>query len=220
MKIFLVEDDELLNDIIVTTLEGINYEVSSFNDGKKALDNIHAGYDLYLLDINLPHVNGLELLKKIKSVNSEANIFILSADIDIKTVLSAYNTGCNDFIKKPFDIREVVAKIKNSLKEEPVEVPLVHNGMYYKNEKIITFGSKTVKLTKKEVLLMDILIKYRGKNVNNAQIEAYVWGENNLGGYVRQLVSKIRSKLPYKDVIENHTSSGYKIHLHKSFLIE
>lgn len=220
MKIFLVEDDELLNDIIVTTLEGISYEVSSFCDGKIALDNIHGGYDLYLIDINLPHVNGLELLKKIKVCNSNANIFIISAEIDIKTVLSAYNTGCNDFIKKPFDIREVVAKIKNSLKEDPIEVPLIHNGMYYKNDKIIKFGTKTVKLTKKEILLMDILIKYRGKSVTNEQIEAFVWGESNLGGYVRQLVSKIRAKLPYKDIIENHTSSGYKIHLHKSFLQE
>jgi len=218
MKIFLVEDDELLNDIIVTTLNSLNYEVHAFSDGKEALKNVHNGYDLYLLDINLPNVNGLEILKKIKEHDVNSNIFILSAEIDIKTILSAYNTGCNDFIKKPFDIREVVAKIKNTLKDEINEIPLLHGGKYLRNEKIITFGKKIVKLTKKETLLLDVLIKFRGKNATNEQIELFVWGENVLNGYVRQLVSKLRSKLPYPDIIENHTMSGYKIRLHKSFL--
>jgi len=217
MKIFLVEDDELLNDIIVTTLRSLKYEVDTFCDGKEALKNVNNGYDLYLLDINLPNVNGLEILKRIKEYDNDSNIFILSAEIDIKTILSAYDTGCNDFIKKPFDIREIVAKIKNTVEEEVNEIPLIHGGKYYRNEKLIIFGNKTVKLTKKETSLLDILIKYKGKSASNEQIEVFVWGENVMGGYVRQLVSKLRSKLPYADIIENHTLSGYKIRLHKSF---
>jgi len=217
MKIFLVEDDELLNDIIVTTLRSLKYEVDTFCDGKEALKNVNNGYDLYLLDINLPNVNGLEILKRIKEYDNDSNIFILSAEIDIKTILSAYDTGCNDFIKKPFDIREIVAKIKNTVEEEVNEIPLIHGGKYYRNEKLIIFGNKTVKLTKKETALLDILIKYKGKSASNEQIEVFVWGENVMGGYVRQLVSKLRSKLPYADIIENHTLSGYKIRLHKSF---
>jgi len=220
MRIFLVEDDKILNDIIVSSLKGIECKVSSFNDGIEALDNIHSGFDLYLIDINLPNVNGFEILKKIKQCKPDANIFIMSGDVDINTILNAYNTGCNDFIKKPFDVREIVAKIQNSVKEDEDEVALAHNGKYIRSEKTIQFGSKPViKLTKKEMALLDILIKYRGKSANNEAIEEYVWKQKDSDkGYVRQLVSKIKTKLPYKDLIENHNSTGYKIHLAKEYL--
>ncbi len=218
MKIFLVEDDEILNNVIVKTFEGLKYEVNSYYEGSEALLNVNSSYDLYLLDINLPNVNGLEILKKIKKCNNNANIFIISGELDIKTILNAYNTGCNDFIKKPFDIREIIAKIQNSFKEEVNEVSLAHGGKFYRDENKIVFGSKIINLTKKEAQLMSILIKYKGKSVSNTQIEMYVWGESSLQGYVRQLVSKLRAKLPYDDIIENNTLSGYKLKLNKSFL--
>jgi DNA-binding response OmpR family regulator len=221
MKIFLVEDDTTLNDIITSSLKGIKCKVSAYNDGVEALDNIHSGYDLYLIDINLPNVNGFEILKSIKACKPDANIFIMSGDTDINTILNAYDTGCNDFIKKPFDVREIVAKIQNSIKEIDDVVQLAHNGIYTKSEKTIQFGNKPpIKLTKKEMALLDILIKYRGKNASNEAIEQYVWDKQSDDdkAYVRQLVSKIKTKLPYKDLIENHNSTGYKINLAKEYL--
>ena len=220
MRIFLVEDDKTLNDILVSSLKGIKCKVSSYNDGTEALDNIHSGYDLYLVDINLPNVNGLEILKKIKQCKPDANIFIMSGDVDVNTILDAYNTGCNDFIKKPFDVREIIAKINNSVKEDEDVVMLAHNGKYIRSEKTLQFGSKPIiKLTKKEMTLLDILIKYRGKSASNEAIEEFVWKQRDSDkGYVRQLVSKIKTKLPYKDIIENHNSTGYRIHLAKEYL--
>jgi DNA-binding response OmpR family regulator len=217
MKIFLVEDDEILNDMIVTSLEVLNHKVTSFDDGKIALDNVSSKYDLYLLDINIPNINGFEILKKIKSVKDDANIFILSGDIDIKTILNAYSTGCNDYIKKPFDIREVIAKIESSVKQIPTEIPLIHSGIYITDEKIAKFGKKTIQLTKKEAKLMDILIKYKGKYATNDVIEEYVWRDKIKKGHTRQLVSKVKRKLAYDDIIENNTLNGYRLKIKKGF---
>ena len=211
MKIFLVEDDKILNQSIVSIFSKLNYEVTTFNDGKEAFENLNNSYDLYMVDINLPNVNGIELVKQIKYLNKNANVFIMSADINIDTIVNAYDIGCTDYIKKPFDIREVIAKIEHTLDLIPNNIVFDNCGEYNRIEK--TFKEKNnniIKLTNKEALLLDILLKNNGKTVSNEKIENYVWGETFINGHVRQLVSKVRAKLPC-NVIENHTSNGYKL---------
>ena len=211
MKIFLVEDDKFLNEALVDTFSKIDYEVISYNDGKKAFANIDNTFDLYMIDINLPHINGFELLKQIKFINKNANIFIMSADTNIETILEAYNIGCKDFIKKPFDVREIIAKIEHTLNIVPHNVILKGCGEYIRVDKLfIKDDKKVLKLTTKETLLLDILIKNNDRTTSNKEIEDYVWGDTFKNGHVRQLVAKLRKKIPC-DFIENHNSSGYKI---------
>ena len=210
MKIFLVEDDQLLNETIVNVFSKVNYDVTTFNDGKDAFDNLNNSYDLYMIDINLPHINGLELVKQIKFMNKDANIFIMSADINIDTIVDAYDIGCTDYIKKPFDMREVIAKIENTLNIIPNNIVFENCGEYNRVERTFILDGVIIKLTNKEALLLDILIKYSGKTVSNEKIENYVWGETFTNGHVRQLISKLRSKIPC-NIIENHTSNGYKL---------
>lgn len=101
MKIFLVEDDVLLNEAITVTFSSIGYQVTSFDDGKTAFENIDKSYDLFIIDINLPNINGIELVKQIKRVYKDANVFIMSADLHIQTIVKAYYIGRIDYIKKP-----------------------------------------------------------------------------------------------------------------------
>jgi len=211
MKIFLVEDDTFLNETIVRIFSEINYDVTTFSDGKEAFENLKSTYDLYIIDINLPNVNGMELVKQIKFLNKDANIFVVSADINIETIVKAYDLGCIDYIKKPFDIREIVAKIKHIISVVPKNVKFENCGEYNSQERLFIKPNETIKLTKKESLLFDILIKNQGQIVPNHVIESYVWGESFKNGYVRQLVSKVKHKIKC-DLIENHSSNGYKIH--------
>jgi DNA-binding response OmpR family regulator len=212
MKIFLVEDDILLNEAITSTFSSLGYEVTSFDDGKKAFENIDKAYDLFMIDINLPNVNGIELVKQIKKVYSEANVFIMSADIDIQTILKAYDIGCIDYIKKPFDVREIIAKIKHTLKIPLGNIKFKNcsQSFYNRDKKVIVYEKKEIRLTAKELLLIDILLKNANHIVSNDQIEDYVWGESFKNGHVRQLVAKIRRKISCH-IIENHNSNGYTI---------
>jgi DNA-binding response OmpR family regulator len=212
MKIFIVEDDIKLNEAIFITFSSLGYEVTTYSDGKDAFENLDDSYDLYMVDINLPNVNGIELVKQIKKINKEANIFIMSADINIETIIKAYDIGCTDYIKKPFDIREIIAKIKHTLSVVPQNIKIRDCGEYNKEERIFIVAqtAQEVKLTLKEAALLEVLLKSANKTVSNEKIESHVWGESIKNNHVRQLVSKLRNKIPC-DFIENHTSNGYRI---------
>lgn len=212
MKIFLVEDDINLNSAIETTFINLGYDVTPFHDGQDAFDNISKEYDLFIVDINLPNINGIELVKKIKKSHTNANVFIISADLNIETIIKAYDLGCMDYIKKPFDIREIIAKIEHTLKVQPASVKFKNcpHAEYDMEQKMFLYKKMEIKITQKESLLLKVLINNANQHVNNEQIEDYIWGESYKNGHVRQLVAKLRKKLPC-DIIENHTLNGYRV---------
>ena len=212
MKIFLVEDNKDLNQFMTDTFTKIGYDTLSFCDGEKAFKAIEDFFDLYMIDINLPNINGFELVKKIKSRDPHAKIFIISGDDNIDTILSAYDIGCDDYIKKPFDLREVIAKINlkfhNKLKNQ---IKLTNDCYYDIKDRTILHKEEEITLTKKESSLLGILIDNIGKYVSNKDIELAVWGKNFENGHTRQLVSKLKKTLPCSQIIQNHSSNGYRI---------
>ncbi|WP_418180101.1 response regulator transcription factor [Aliarcobacter lanthieri] len=98
-KIFLLEDDYSLNDTIKDMLEKSSFIVNSFYNGEEAFDNILGDYSLYILDINVPNIDGITILEKIKSINPNAKVIIISANIDIDKITEAYEKDCDDYIK-------------------------------------------------------------------------------------------------------------------------
>ena len=213
MNIFLVEDDQTLNKIIADNLVALGYKVSTFSDGQKAFENINNTFDIYLIDVNIPNINGLELIRQIKLLNMNSKIFIISGDTNIETIVKAYDLGCDDYIKKPFDIREIAAKINHTLSQSSQIIRLCDECTYDPTTSHIYHNNKEILLTNKETLLLDILIKNIGKTVSNEEIEPYVWGEIVGNGYIRQLISKLRKSLPCH-IILNHASNGYRVEKH------
>lgn len=212
MKIFLVEDNEELNELITETFKEIGYFVVSCKDGEEAFEHVNDFFDLYLIDINLPNVNGLELVKQIQAINPESKIFIISGDGNIDTIIKAYDLGCNDYIKKPFDLREVVAKINIVFHDKlSRQIKLTNECYYDKDLKTVYYKEKPVKLTKKESILLNTLIINMGKIVSNDTIKEAVWGDLNTNGHTRQLVSKLKKALPCNEIIQNFSSNGYMI---------
>ncbi len=214
MRIFLVEDDVDLNYQITKTLTTIGFNVASFTNGVDAISSISNRYDIYFIDLNLPDMNGLEVVQSIKSLKINAPIFIISGDSTIDSIEKAYEIGCQDYIKKPFDIKELVIKVNQIFNHNShivqvarkCEYDLIKETLYVKNEEL--------HLTIKEKALFHILVKNIGQTVSNEYIEAYVWGMDVEYGYVRQLVNKLRKKLPC-DIIKNHTANGYRIEKYK-----
>ncbi|MBD3840905.1 MAG: response regulator transcription factor [Campylobacterales bacterium] len=212
MRVFLIEDNIDLNEFITTTFKKLDYNIVSCNNGADAFKYVDQFFDLYLIDINLPNINGLELVKKIKSNHTDSMIFIISGDDNIETILKAYNLGCNDYIKKPFDLRELIAKINVLFRDKlEKEIKITDFCYYDRDSNIINYKNKPIKLTKKESALIEILLKNYGKIVANNTIEDFVWGEGSEKGHVRQLVSKLKKKLPCENVIQNHSSNGYGV---------
>ncbi len=124
MKILLLEDDIALNKSIYDALVYSGYSVDTFFDGNDVIDNLSSIYDLYIMDINVPNISGLELLNLIHNQNNQSKIIMISANTDINIIENAYNLGCIDYLKKPFHLKELRIKIDklfsttNSLLEE------------------------------------------------------------------------------------------------------
>ncbi len=214
MRIFLVEDDKELNHAITSALQNLGFEVNSYLDSELAMNELSNTYDIYFIDLHLPKVDGLTIIQEIKKFNIEAPIFIISGDNSIDSIEKAYEIGCQDYIKKPFDVKELLIKISKVFNKTNHIVQVAKNVEYNLFTEELFIKGQPLLLTKKEKDLFHILAKNIGTSVSNERIESYVWGTSMENGYVRQLVSKLRKKLP-KNLIKNHTSSGYYIDTYK-----
>lgn len=210
MKIFLLEDDYSLNETIKEMLELNYHKIDSFYDGEIAYNNITYNYDLYILDINTPSLDGIELLKSIKKFNSQTKVIMISANININKIKEAYNYACDDYLKKPFDVEELILKVEKYNKKnndifiaENIYFSLITNELYINSQK--------VELTKREKDLLILLLDNRGKTISYENIEDFVYKrEAKTSDAIRSLLKRLRKKLP-KDLILNSIDEGYFI---------
>ncbi len=210
MKLMLVEDEYLLNKTIKTYLNGKGFEVESFLDGLEAVDAIGSGYDLFIIDIDIPQINGIDILEHIRTLYPEVPVIMISATIDMKMITKAYTKGCSDYLKKPFDIKELELKIRAFTRSSNEEVDLGAELHYDKHAKQLNYRGVMLVLTSKEHALLYLLIKNRSRIVSHEQIESAVWENGADTVHIRQLVNRLRKKLPV-DVIQNRIGEGYII---------
>ncbi len=210
MNILLLEDDKQLNRAIskFLTLKGMT--VSSFYDGEDVVKQI-AGYDLYLLDINTPNINGIDILKYINDSSKNAKVIMISANIDIEMIKSAYDNGCYDYLKKPFQIEELFFKIEKIAKELNQNM-LLENGLEFDTENRILYRDKQeLELTKKEMSFFNLLSINLHSIVTYEQIEFEVYNnESTAVSTIRALVKRLREKVG-KDTVKTVINVGYKI---------
>ena len=132
-KILLLEDDRILSQSIKELLESESFVVDLAEDGEEAVELTYSNkYDLYLLDINVPKIDGFELLESLRNASDNTPTIFISAMIDIKTMTKGFNLGADDYIKKPFDPEELILRISSKIKKETeciVYKDLVYNPM-------------------------------------------------------------------------------------------
>lgn len=210
MKIFLLEDDYSLNEAIKEIIELENHCVDNFYEGDAAFNNISNNYDLYILDINTPNIDGLELLKAIKSTNLKTKVIMISANINIELMKKAYDLGCDDYLKKPFNLEELIFKI-NRYEQKNKIIYLDKDITFNLSKKELIINNQIIDLTKNEKNLLTLLIENNGIKVSHEQIENFVYnGVSKSSDAIRSLVKRLRKKLT-KELICNSLEEGYYI---------
>jgi len=217
MKILLLEDDYLYKVSIKEFLEELEFAVDDFENGDDALDAIFENsYDLLLLDIRVPGMDGFSLVELVRKEGLNVPIIILTSLTDISNLSHGYELGCNDYIRKPFDMIELKFRIEQLIKnscfktlDDFIILPLnykldVKKNILYKDEDIID-------LTNKETELVSFLIQNRGFFVSIESLHEKIW-ENKEISYsdIRMCIKRIREKT-YKDFIKTKRFVGYKI---------
>lgn len=209
MKILLLEDNERLNSTIVKKLESKGYEVHSFTDGEEACNAVDNGYTCFVLDINVPSVDGIEILKRIREFNEDTPVIIISSTVELDVIKNSYDFGCNDYLKKPFFIDELEIKIEKLCHFDKDIVDISPKCKFIFKDSILEVDGKPEHLSKKERLLLNLLLSHRGKVVSFDTIQAIVW-EGNFASIdsIRSLVRRLRKKIPV-ECIETSVDVGY-----------
>jgi DNA-binding response OmpR family regulator len=217
MNVLIVEDHIQLNRAISEFCRLKAFNVVSVKDGLEAIDRIdNEEFDLYIIDINIPHVNGLELLQHIRKTNINAPVIIITASLEIQNFTTAFENGCSEYIKKPFHLKELDIRIENLLSLKTLEKIVLADDFHYDpNKEEFFYQNRHIRLRYKEKRFCAILMKHLNTIVPNNMIHDYVWeGEVKESYPLRQLLVELRKKLPF-DIIQTKIREGYIIEAQK-----
>lgn len=216
MKILLLEDDHLLSKILTKHLS-LDYQVTSVYDGNTALEEVENNkFDLLILDSNVPGITGLELIKELRSYNNTTPIIMITAYQDTIHLKKAFTHGCNDYIKKPFELDELDMRIDNITRTFNIEqnqlLELGKNILFDALNNQITKNNKMFPLAKKESELLNYLAKHRTRTISKEELTQNLWtyesmpSDATLRVYIRNLRALIG-----KDKIETIRGMGYRL---------
>lgn len=203
MRILLVEDDQSIGKNIKTLLEDQNYITNWLTTGEDVAVEVAGGeYDLLILDIMLPDISGIEVLKLIREDKNNIPILLLTALGQIDNIKAGLDAGADDYLRKPFDVEELMARIRALLRRMPiVQSNMVAIGPKYKLDitKRILFDhqNQTVSLSPKEYGLLEYLSKKPDIPINRWELYDHVWGDNDgasntVDVHIRYLRKKIK----------------------------
>lgn len=216
MKILLVEDEQSLSEIISNSLKKESYQVDTSFDGEEAYllakSNI---YDLIILDVMLPSMDGFEILKRLRKENINTKIIMLTARSSLDDKLAGLNNGANDYLTKPFHIEELIARVNIQLNTTKSIIKYADLSLNTSTS-ILSSNNKSVELVCKEFKLLEYFMNNPDIILDKEQIYERVWGiestteSNNLEAYlsfIRRKLKAIDSKVNIKSI----RGLGYKI---------
>lgn len=221
MRILVVEDELDLQDAIAEGLRLDGYAVDTCGDGNSAYELLYVeNYDLVILDLYLPGMDGMDILKKIRDEKPELKVLILSARSSVADKVKGLDCGANDYLAKPFDFAELEARIRNLLRQK---FSKVSNTIFAADisidlsGRIASYQGKALALTKKEFSILEYFILNPDTVISQEELIEHIWDSeaDSFSGAVRVHISslrkKIREALDY-DPIETRIGEGYLFH--------
>jgi len=206
MRILIVEDEFKLADVVAARLKKENYEVDISTDGEDGLYNAESGiYDLIILDVMLPKMNGFEILREIREEHIESKVIMLTAKSMLEDKLEGLTGGANDYVTKPFHIDELVARVNVQLRRDVASKQLdtVEFGDLQLNIKasklICTASGEEIGVVNKEFQLLEYFMTNPNQILSKEQIYDKVWGydneieSNNLEAYLSFIRRKLKA---------------------------
>ena len=218
MRILLVEDDRALNRSLVKLLKTQNYSVDPAFDGQEALDHLlGVEYDLIILDVMMPQMDGFTFIKKLRTQGDEVPVLMLTAKDSLADRITGLDLGADDYLVKPFEFEELLARIRAMLRRKKRDVlsDTVQIGDITINiaKKQVKKEATLIELTAKEYEVLEYLCRNRGQVLTRDQIREHVWGfeyevESNI---IDVIVKKIRKKTKDPALIKTKRGLGYVI---------
>ena len=215
IRILLLEDDILFAETLVDLLEDASYEVFHYTNGQEALDATYEQkFHLYIFDINVPLLNGIELLESLRLANDETPTIFLTSYKDKKMVHKGFSSGCDDYITKPFANDEfllrVSARLRRCMLFEPLHVGDLQLNVKYKE---VRYKEVVLELSNKEFELLTILMQHVNKTVPKELLMEALWNvcESGSDGALRVYINRLKQTLGDICIIENIRGVGYKL---------
>lgn len=220
MKILIVEDEKDLLESLIEGLKLDGYAVDSCQDGNTACEMVFCeNYDLIVLDLNLPNLDGIEVLKDIRSENKIVNIIILTARDNIEDKVKGLDLGANDYLTKPFHFAELEARIRSLLRRKTIQEDVILSCKGINIDILsreVYVNGEGLALTSKETSILQYMIINKGRIISLEELLEHVW-DNSVDLFsnsVRVHMSSLRRKLKKKigfDPIRNIIGEGYII---------
>ena len=216
MKILLIEDDILIAKAIQQTLKDAAYAVDWVTDGQSALSSVELqNYELMLLDIGLPDKSGFEVLRILRSAKNYLPVIIVTARDAIDDRIKGLDLGADDYLVKPFSIKELLARIRAVIRRhEGIETPILGNKFISLDSAAhqVSYQKKTILLTTREYALLRTLLLRQGRILSRSELEdsIYGWNEEVESNAIEYLIHSVRKKLD-KTVIKNIRGAGWMV---------
>lgn len=220
MRLLLVEDEETLSSIVAKGLRNDGYAVDIANDGEEALYFYQINeYDLIVLDLNLPIIDGIDVLKQIRKNDNNTKILILSARTKVDDRILGLDNGANDYLIKPFDFGELEARIRNLLRREFVQTPTIlkTNGIIIDTKlKKAEYYGKQLNLPRKEYAILEYLVIHKNEVISAEQLVEHIWDNefDSFSNVLRYHICSLKKKLNEvsdMDIIKTIRGQGYLI---------
>lgn len=215
MRILVVEDERDLNRVISKRLESEGYSVDRCFDGEEALDFIDVGeFDAIIMDIMMPRINGIEVLKQMRSRNNITPVLLLTARDGIGDRVNGLDAGADDYLIKPFAFEELLARIRVMTRKASGNSTNVFSAADLTmdlNSHTVVRGDVNINLSAKEFEILEYLLRNKGIVLSREKIESHVWNFDYSGGtnvvdvYIRYLRKKIDDEFEPKLI---HTVRG------------